>query len=159
MVNVQGDEALVRPEHIEAGVNALREDPTLHISMLVNAFRTYHSPSDIKAVVDEQMNVLYLSRSDIPSGARTPHPDMLKAYHVVSFRKSFLREFAQWPQGCLEHIECNEYLRILEKGHRIRAVLVNSTAISVDTEDDLRIVRERMASDDLRPRYQSEVRA
>lgn len=159
VVNVQGDEALVRPEHIDAGVQALREDPTLNVSMLVNAFRTYHSPSDIKAVVDEQMNVLYVSRSDIPSGARTPNPDMLKAYHVVSFRKPFLLEFARWPQGRLERIEFNEYLRILERGHRMRAVQVESAAVSVDTMEDLLAVRQRMASDDLWLQYQSEVRA
>lgn len=159
VVNVQGDEALVRPEHIDAGVSALREDPTLNVSILVNAFRTYHSASDIKTVVDEQMNVLYCSRSDIPSGARTPNPDMLKAYHVVSFRKPFLLEFARWPQGRLERIEFNEYLRILERGHRMRAVQVESAAVSVDTMEDLLAVRQRMASDDLWLQYQSEVRA
>lgn len=158
VVNVQGDEALVRPEHIDAGVQVLREDPSLQVSLLVNAFRTYGSASDIKAVVDEQMNVLYVSRSDIPSGARTPNPDMLKAYHVVSFRKPFLLEYAGWPQGRLEQIEFNEYLRILERGHRIRAVQVNSTAVSVDTMEDLLAVRQRMASDDLWRQYQSEAR-
>ena len=85
---------------------------------------------------------------------------MLKAYHVVSFRKPFLLDYAHWPQGRLERIEYNEYLRILEKGHRIRAVLVESTAISVDTPEDLRIVRERMAADSLWPQYRkTEVRA
>jgi len=155
VVNVQGDEALVRPEHIDAGVQALREDPRLHVSILVNPFRTSHSPSDIKTVVDERMNVLYFSRSDIPSSARTADPEMLKAYHVVAFRKPFLLEYARWPQGRLERIEYNEYLRILEKGHQIRAVLVESTAVSVDTEEDLRIVRERMATDSLWLQYRA----
>ena len=74
VVNVQGDEALVRPEHIDAGVGALRDDPALNVSILVSPFRTHGSPSDIKTVVDERMNVLYFSRSDIPSDARTPDP-------------------------------------------------------------------------------------
>ncbi len=159
VVNIQGDEALVRPEHIEAGVAALVEDPTLNASLLVNPFRTAQSPSDIKVVVNEAMDVLYLSRSDIPSGARTPAPEMLKAYHVVSFRKPFLLEYAQWPPGRLEQIEYNEYLRILERGHRLRAVQVESVAVSVDTMDDLLAVRTRMAADDLRPRYYSEAHA
>jgi len=154
VVNVQGDEALVRPEHIEAGISALREDPALNVSMLVNPFQTYGVSSAIKVVVDERMNVLYLSRSDVPSAARTPTPDMLKAYHVVSFRKPFLLEFARWPQGRLERIEFNEYLRILEKGHRIRTVRVDSQAISVDTEQDLQIVRQLMALDPLCASYQ-----
>ncbi len=153
VVNIQGDEALVRPEHIDAGVAALLEDPTLNVSILVNRFRTYQSSSDIKVVVNEAMDVLYLSRSDIPSGARTPRPEMLKAYHVVSFRKPFLLEYARWPQGRLERIEHNEYLRILERGHRIRAVQVESTAVSVDTSEDLALGRTMMVRDPLFPRY------
>ncbi len=156
VVNIQGDEALVRPEHIDAGVAALREDPTLNVSMLVNPFRTYQSPSDIKAVLNEQGDVLYFSRADIPSGARTPDPEMLKAYHVVSFRKPLLLAYAQWPQGRLERIEYNEYLRILERGHRIRAVQVESAAVSVDTPEDLAVVRRLMEADTLRRRYQEQ---
>ena len=40
-------------------------------------------------------------------------------------------------------IEYNEYLRILERGYRIRAVHVESDAVSVDTQEDLEFVREK----------------
>ena len=40
-----------------------------------------------------------------------------------------------------------ERLRILEKGYRIRAVEVSSSAVSVDTQEDLRFVREKMLDD------------
>ena len=153
VVNIQGDEALVQPEHIDAGVRALLEDPTINVSILVSPFQRYQSPSDIKTVVDEQMHVLYFSRSDIPSGARTPDPPLLKAYHVVAFRKPFLLAYASWPPGRLERIEYNEYLRILERGHRIRAVQVESQAVSVDTREDLALVRTMMACDALFARY------
>jgi len=153
VVNIQGDEALVRPEHIDAGVQALLDDPALQVSILVNPFRRYGSASDIKVVVDDRMNVLYMSRADLPSGARTPQPEMLKAYHVVAFRKPFLLEYAHWAPGRLERIEYNEYLRILERGHRIRAVQVNSEAVSVDTPEDLALVRKLMEQDPLLPGY------
>ena len=153
VVNIQGDEALVRPEHIDAGVQALLDDPGLEVSMLVNPFQRYGSPSDIKVVVNDRMDVLYMSRADIPSGARTPKPEMLKAYHVVAFRKPFLLDYAHWPPGRLERIEYNEYLRILERGHRIRAVQVKSEAVSVDTPEDLALVRILMERDPLVCRY------
>jgi 3-deoxy-manno-octulosonate cytidylyltransferase (CMP-KDO synthetase) len=92
---------------------------------------------------------MYMSRSDIPSDARTPNAPMLKVYHVVPFRKAFLLEYAGWGPGYLESIEFNEYLRILERGHRIRAVQVESSAISVDTPEDLQHVRAQMVSDPL----------
>ena len=72
---------------------------------------------------------------------------LLKAYHIVPFRKFFLLEFSQWKEGSLEQIEFNEYLRILEKGYKIKAVHVESDAVSVDTSEDLEYVRKKMQND------------
>lgn len=147
VVNVQGDEALLYPEHIDAVVQGLLGDPEASVAILVNPFKAYGAPSHIKTVLDERGYVMYFSRSDIPSSARTPEPEMLKAYHIVPFRKPFLLEFASWPKGRLERVEFIEYMRILEKGRRIRAVRVESSAISVDTPADLDEVRRAMSAD------------
>ena len=90
---------------------------------------------------------MYLSRADIPSCARTPDPSMFKALDILPFRKDYLHKYASWPEGKLEQIEFHEHLRILEKGYRIRAVEVASSAVSVDTPEDLRFVREKMLDD------------
>ncbi|MFZ3018233.1 MAG: 3-deoxy-manno-octulosonate cytidylyltransferase [Gallionella sp.] len=153
VVNVQGDEALVNPEYIDRVVGALYDDPTVNVAILVNPFDKRHSASDIKAVLNEHGDVMYLSRADIPADARTPNPPMLKAYHIVPFRKEFLLRYAAWDKGVLERIEFNEYLRILEKGHRIRAVRVESDALSVDTAEDLEYVRKKMLTDPYYPKY------
>ena len=147
VVNVQGDEALVNPEYIDKVVAALQDNPDINIGILVNPFNKRNSPSDIKAVLTQNDDVMYFSRADIPSDARVDHPPLLKAYHIVPFRKNFLLEYAQWDKGELEQIEYNEYLRILERGHRIRAVHVESDAVSVDTLNDLEFVREKMLID------------
>jgi 3-deoxy-manno-octulosonate cytidylyltransferase (CMP-KDO synthetase) len=78
---------------------------------------------------------------------------MLKAYHVVPFRKDFLLEYSKWKESYLEKIEFNEYLRILEKGYKIKAVHVESDAVSVDTDIDLEYVRGKMISDRFFPLY------
>lgn len=147
VVNVQGDEALVNPDYIDKVVEVLQNDPTVNVAILVNPFSKRASPSDIKVVLDENDNVLYLSRADIPSDARVANPPLLKAYHIVPFRKEYLLRYASWEKGRLEQIEFNEYLRILEKGHKIRAVHVESDALSVDTQADLDFVRWKMLSD------------
>jgi len=147
VVNVQGDEALVNPLYIDKVVEAIQNDNTVDVAILVNPFDKHNSPSDIKVVLKENNDVLYLSRADIPSDARVDKPLMLKAYHIVPFRKEFLLQYAGWEKGELEQIEFNEYLRILEKGHNIRAVHVESDALSVDTQSDLDYVREKMRND------------
>jgi 3-deoxy-manno-octulosonate cytidylyltransferase (CMP-KDO synthetase) len=151
IVNVQGDEALVMPEHIDSAVNALVEDKNVNVSILVNSFWKKGSQSDIKVVLDQNDNVMYLSRSDIPSDARTKDVTLLKAYHILPFRKDFLMEYMKWDKGYLENIEYHEHLRILERGHKIKAVKVENKGISVDTSQDLLEVRALMERDHLFP--------
>ncbi|MCX6692462.1 MAG: 3-deoxy-manno-octulosonate cytidylyltransferase [Methanoregula sp.] len=154
VVNIQGDEPLVDPDHIDAIVTPLIEDPTLQISVGVTRYNKKNSPSDIKAVLDLEGNILYCSRTDLPSDARTPVHDMLKMCFIVPFRKDFLLQYASWQPTPLESIEFNEYLRVLEHGVRIRGVYVENAKISVDTYDDLKEVHELMEKDTLRLRYQ-----
>ena len=151
IVNVQGDEALVMPEHIDSAVNVLVEDKNVNVSILVNSFWKKGSQSDIKVVLDQNDNVMYLSRSDIPSDFRTKNVTLLKAYHILPFRKEFLMEYVKWDKGYLEKIEYHEHLRILERGYKIRAVKVDSNGISVDTNEDLVEVRALMERDPLFP--------
>ena len=147
VVNVQGDEVLVNPQYIDKVVTVLYENPEINVGILVNPFNKYSSVSDIKAVLNHYNDIMYFSRTDIPSDARVEKPPMFKAYHIVPFRKEFLLEYAQWEKGELEQIEYNEYLRILEYGYKIRAVHVDSDAVSVDTMEDLEYVRVKMKND------------
>ena len=155
VVNVQGDEALVNPNHIDKVVDELLENPDINVGILVSPYFKKNSPSDIKVVLNNNNDILYSSRSDIPSDSRTKNPSMLKAYHIVPFRKPFLLKFSKWEKGTLEKTEFNEYLRILEHGERIRAVLVDSDAVSVDTYEDLDYVRKIMLEDELFETYMS----
>ena len=147
IVNVQGDEALVNPHYIDKVIEPLAINPDVDMAILVNRFKQKNSTSDIKVVVNELGEVMYMSRADIPSTARAEVNEFLKAYHIVPFRKTFLLEYASWPPGNLELIEYNEFLRGLEKGRRIAAVEVESDAVSVDTWDDLTYVRGKMQVD------------
>ena len=147
IVNVQGDEALVNPLYIDKVVAELQNNSDINVGILVNPYSKKNSPSDIKVVLDKNNDVLYVSRSDIPSNSRFENPSMLKAYHIVPFRKKFLLLFTQLEKGILEVIEYNEYLRIIEHGFKIRAVHVESDAISVDTVEDLEYVRTLMPKD------------
>ena len=90
IVNIQGDEALVNPIYIDKVVDELKDNPNIDVGLLVNPFSKKNSQSDIKVVLNNKNDVLYLSRSDIPSDSRNNDSSMLKAYHIVPFRKEFL---------------------------------------------------------------------
>lgn len=153
VVNIQGDEPLLDPEHIDKAVKPLIEDDSLNVTVLATPYSKKKSSSDIKAVLDLDFNILYCSRADLPSDTRLDVKVMWKMSFIVPFRKDFLLKYASWEETPLEKIEYNEYLRILEHGYKIKAVPVDNAVISVDTSDDLIVVRELMKMDKIKERY------
>jgi len=153
VVNIQGDEVLLNPEHVNKVVKPLIKDKDLQVAVLVTKYSKKNSISDIKAVLDINKNILYCSRADIPSDARIEVPHMWRMCFIVPFRKKFLMKYTSWKQTYLEKTEFNEYLRILENGYSIKAVPVDDAYISVDTPDDLRQVQEIMKGDKIKKSY------
>jgi len=153
IVNIQGDEPLLDPEHIDKVVEPLLEDEELQIAVLVTPYKEKNSGADIKAVLDLNGNILYCSRTDLPSDARTDVDVMWRMSFIVPFRKDFHLKYTSWDPTPLEKIEYNEYLRVLEHGYSIRAVPVDNACISVDTPEDLIKVREIMKTDKIKKKY------
>jgi len=153
VVNIQGDEPLVNPEHIDEIIKPLINNPSIKVSVGVTPYQKKNSTSDIKAVLDLEGNILYCSRNDIPSDARTPVSTLLKMCFIVPCRRDFLLEFAGWEPSPLEQIEFIEHLRILEHGVKMRAVHLDKAHISVDTYDELTEVRKLMENDILFKKY------
>ncbi|WP_257120166.1 cytidylyltransferase domain-containing protein [Arcobacter vandammei] len=102
----------------------------------------------------ENDEVLYTSRSDISSDARVEKQAMWKGYYLVSFSKRILDKFVYE----MESSELNERKslnenKLLEYGYKIKAIRTDTNALSVDTKEDLEIVREMMKNDKLFESY------
>ena len=151
-VVINGDEALLKPEHIDVGVNGLLASDA-PVSLLYNHFGKKHSPADFKVVFNNQKEIMYISRNDMPSDARSDEKYMFKAYHIMSFTKAFLDTYMTLAQTPLDRIESHELLRVLEYGYKIQGIEVDSTAISVDTPADLAYVQKAMTTDPLFQHY------
>ncbi len=142
-VNVQGDEPLLRPEHIDALLRPLLERPQALVSTLstVCAARDVGNPNVVKVVTAADGRALYFSRAGIPfdrddSGV-TPRRKHLGLY---AYRKSALDRFPALPASSLEAVERLEQLRFLENGIDIYVEPTDYDTIGVDTEEDLRAV-------------------
>ena len=163
IVNVQGDEPLIAPETIERAVRTLLEDDEPVVSTTcepVESAADVLSGDVVKVVADERGRALYFSRSPVPfpreavrrhgtlAAALEVEPELLSTFRkhtgLYVYRRAFLLEYARWPQSALERTESLEQLRILERGYSIRVVEAATPSIGVDTEDDLRRVRELM---------------
>lgn len=153
VVNIQGDEPLVRPEDIGKLIDHVSSDKSIKFATLVCKTYKKNDITECKVVMDPQGDILYMSRSDIPSDARAKTGVLQKLYCVVAFERFSLKKFASWPQTPLENIEYIEYLRILENGYKMRGVLIEEYTTSVDTPEDLETVCELMGKDKIKYRY------
>jgi 3-deoxy-manno-octulosonate cytidylyltransferase (CMP-KDO synthetase) len=142
VVNVQGDEPLLRPEMIEALIEALISSPDCEMSTL--AFpganeADFLDPNVAKVVVDGNGKALYFSRSPIPfpRDGRIGAPLFLKHLGFYAYRRWFLTRFTGLPTGKLERIEKLEQLRALENGFSIQVALSPGDSESVDTPEDV----------------------
>jgi 3-deoxy-manno-octulosonate cytidylyltransferase (CMP-KDO synthetase) len=137
-VNVQGDEPMIRPEHI-ASLLALM-DPAVQVGTLA----TPAPVADIanihanKVVVDLAGRALYFSHATIPFDRDGKKPRYLKHLGIYGYRKLALDCFIGLQESSLERIERLEQLRFLENGIPIHVAETPYDSIGVDTEEDLR---------------------
>ena len=77
------------------------------------SYEEFKSQDVVKAVIDEQNNVLYFSRSPIPTNLK-PGDYFYKHIGLYAFTKDFLFTFKKFPPSYLERNERLEQLRALE---------------------------------------------
>ncbi|MBP7088552.1 MAG: 3-deoxy-manno-octulosonate cytidylyltransferase [Candidatus Omnitrophica bacterium] len=140
IVNVQGDEPLVNKEMIKQVVNPLLEDKSVNVTNLITTISNigdYIDVTVVKAALDKDNFILYLTRSPIPYPKTRQNYVVHKQIGLYALRKDFLLQFVEMPQTNLELVEGVEFLRILENGYKIKGVITDYNALSVDTLSDL----------------------
>ena len=151
IVNIQGDEPLLRPEHINTSVGAMAG---YQAACPCARFSAPDDDTAVKVVRNLKDEVLFFSRSAIPSDARmNGATEYFRQVCIYTFTKPFLDMFAGWQQTPLEEIEMVEELRILEHGYSIAAPLVEDYQFSVDTPVELERAREALSNDKYRGMY------
>ena len=129
ILNVQGDEPMVSPEDIQRILGVHLANP----SLVVNGYVPLSPQEDParttipKVVLDQQENLLYISRRDIP-GSKSSEPNSninryLKQVCVYGFSPEHLERYASHHQKTpLEEKEDIEILRFLEMGQQVKMV-------------------------------------
>jgi 3-deoxy-manno-octulosonate cytidylyltransferase (CMP-KDO synthetase) len=149
IVNVQGDEPLIRGDMIDR-LFAAFEKETLDMATLcvpINDKSELENPHIVKVVIDQKGFALYFSRSPIPfvqkptTAAMYNYPGGYRHIGIYGFSRAFLERFVSLPKGKLEETESLEQLRALEAGYKIKVLIVDYDGISVDTPEDLERAR------------------
>jgi len=142
-LNIQGDEPLTRPEHIE-GLLAVMRAPGVEVGTLKTpaAEIDINNPSAVKVVTDASGKALYFSRATIPYDRDGAHPKYYKHLGLYAHTKWALDKFVSWPESFLERTERLEQMRFLENGVAIWVGETPFDTVGVDTEEDARRVEE-----------------
>ncbi|MDI6794333.1 MAG: 3-deoxy-manno-octulosonate cytidylyltransferase [bacterium] len=144
VVNIQGDEPLIKPEMIDEAVMPMKDNLRLEITTLkkeITRESELHNPNVVKVVTNEAGFALYFSRSLIPYPRKKEGAGFYKHIGLYVYRKHILLGLTRLSPGLLEEIEGLEQLRALENGIPIKVVKTGHDSWGVDTEEDLERVR------------------
>jgi 3-deoxy-manno-octulosonate cytidylyltransferase (CMP-KDO synthetase) len=148
-LNIQGDEPMITPEHVELLLRPFRGEPETQVSTLKVAMGldAAQDPNNVKVVTDLRGRAIYFSRAPIPydrDGSGRVH--YYKHMGFYAYTRGALEKFYNLPLSPLEQLEKLEQLRFLENGIPITVVETCQDTIGVDTEEDLEKVEEYFRS-------------
>ena len=143
-VNVQGDEPLTRPEHLDV-LATLMKKKTVQVGTIMTKCTQVDigNPNAVKVVCDQKGKALYFSRATIPFDRdKTGKVEYFKHLGFYAYRKPALEKFVTWPESQLELSERLEQLRFLDNGVSLYVTETPFDTVGVDTEEDLRRVED-----------------
>jgi 3-deoxy-manno-octulosonate cytidylyltransferase (CMP-KDO synthetase) len=151
-VNIQGDEPMVRPEHLTALLEPFNR-PEVEVATLATpcAEDQIANPNAVKVVTAANGRALYFSRATIPHDRdKLGGITYRKHLGLYAYRRAGLQKFPKLPPSALEAAEKLEQLRFLENGIDLYVTETPYDTIGVDTEEDLqrveKILQEREAT-------------
>jgi len=153
VANIQGDEPLLKEEHLGAAITLVRDEGweigTCATPLMHEEIRK--DPSAVKVARASNGRALYFSRSPIPyMSAGKPEPadlqrePFLRHVGIYAYQREALARWVAMAPTPLEKLESLEQLRPLEAGLRIGVTVVANADHGVDTPADVLRVEQRL---------------
>lgn len=139
VVNLQGDEPLIKPESIDAVAKNVKEDKLADISTLIRKItpEEAENPNLVKCVVDNLGFAMYFSRSKIPFERNVGKSDFYGHLGIYGYKRDAIIRMTELPQSSCEMSESLEQLRALQNGMKIKTSVVDFIPVGIDTIEDL----------------------
>lgn len=152
IVNVQGDEPLVRAEHLSAAAERVESGWEIGtVAFPLRSSEEWRDPAVVKVALADDGGALLFSRAPIPfvrdgepSDREIAGGSFLRHVGVYAYQRQALLRWVELPEGRLENIERLEQLRPLAAGIRIGVAVVAEAEGGVDTPEDALRVERRM---------------
>ena len=141
VLNVQGDEPMMRPDMISATVKPMIDNADVNgvvLSMPIIDEAQFNDPNTLKIIHNIKGDILYTSRAPIPYCKEwSLDIDAKRIYGIFGFRWGFLRKFTKMPESPLELVEACDSNRLYDNGLTQRvAQYPYVDSFAVDTPED-----------------------
>ena len=152
VLNVQGDEPMMRPDMISATVQPMVNNEDINgvvLSMPIIDEVQFNDPNILKIINNIKGDILYTSRAPIPYCKEWSLDIQAKRiYGIFGFRWGFLRKFTEMAESPLELVESCDSNRLYDNGLTQRvAEYPYIDSFSVDTPEDAEKVELHIKAD------------
>ena len=151
-LDIQGDEPLLNPKHIDKVIRWHLENKNFDIVVPSLKFKYIESANIVK-IVKNNKKIIYFSRSKVPHPFIKNPLFYLKHLSIISFKPEALKNFRKLKKGKLEQIEGVELMRALENDMTIGTFELSGSSFSVDTKSDFHKAQKSFSQDKFRKLY------
>lgn len=140
-INIQGDEPVIDPDSISQIINIYNQYGNEY--MVYNLYKTItdmkeiNSKTIIKVIVNENNDVIYMSRLPIPFSNSDLKQNFKQQIPAYGFTKDALTIFANNNKTINEQYEDVELLRFIDLGYKIKMQETTVDSIAVDIPSDI----------------------
>lgn len=143
-VNIQGDEPVIDPNAISQIVDIYHqygnEYMVYNLYKIIDTMNEVNSHTIIKVIVNEQDEVMYMSRFPVPFSNSGLVQQFRQQIPVYGFTKDALSIFSNHKKTINEQYEDIELLRFLDLGYKIKMSETKVDSIAVDVPNDVKKV-------------------
>jgi len=140
-LNIQGDEPLFNPIDIQNLIQELSKQKNLYDVYCgycsIESEDTFFSCNMPKVIFNKRKELIYISRSPIPSNKQNEFKKGFRQVCGYAFSKKSLEIFDTKSKTYFESIEDIELLRFLELGVKVKMVEMSKKSIPVDVKEDI----------------------
>jgi len=154
IVDIQGDEPLINPKHIDSVINFHKLNKNADIILPCLKFKnSLNNENIVKVIFNNKREVIYLSRINLPYEFKKKNKYLYKHLSIISFTPSSLKLFSNNKVSKLEKIEGVELLRAIDLGIKIKTTILKGDSFSIDVQSDYFKAKKRMQFDNINKIY------
>ena len=152
IIDVQGDEPLVNPNHIDKVIKFFISNK-FEIVVPHIKINDGSTKNIVKLIVNQKGRILWMTRSQSPFNFKLQSIKYLKHLSIIAFSKKSLKKYSNLKMSKYERIESVELLRSLENEMSLGSFSIKSDSFSIDVLEDFLKAKKFFLKDKIKFNY------